>query len=62
MKVSDQMCLIVIAAINGRFDPIQPLLLRGLPNALEPLQPAKEFRRYAHFVLEASFKVLAAES
>jgi hypothetical protein len=62
MKVPDQMGLIVVAAINGRIYPIQRLMLCGLPNALEPLQSAKEFRRYSHFVLEASFKLARAQA
>jgi len=47
------MGLIEVSEINGKVRPIdRGIVLDESPGLLKPLNPAEQFRRYAHFRLE----------
>jgi hypothetical protein len=47
------MGLIVVSEINGKVRPIdRGIVLGESPGMLKSLNPAEQFRRYAHFRLE----------
>ena len=52
-EFSYEMGLIQISEINGKVRPIdRGIVLDESPRLLEPLNPAEQFRRHAHFRLE----------
>jgi len=52
-KLAYEMGLIEVSEINGKVRPIdRGIVLDESPGLLEPLNPAEQFRRHAHFRLE----------
>lgn len=52
-KFAYKMGLIEVSEINGKFRPIdRGILSDEIPGLLKPLNPAEQFRRYAHFRFE----------
>src|SRR5262249_45665278 len=52
-KFAYKMGLIAVSEINGKVRPIdRGIVLDESPGLLKPLNPAEQFRRYAHFRLE----------
>ena len=52
-KLAYKMGLIEVSEINGKVRPIdRGIVLDESPGLLKPLNPAEQFRRYAHFRLE----------
>ena len=52
-KFAYKMGLIEVSEINGKLRPFdREIVLDENPGLLKPLNPAEQFRRYAHFCLE----------
>jgi hypothetical protein len=52
-KFAYKMGLVEVSEINGKVRPIdRGIVLDESPGLLKPLNPAEQFRRYAHFRLE----------
>lgn len=62
LKVTNEVRLVVIAAVGGYGCPSFLIVVEDLENLLKTQDPAKQFRPYAYFVQESTFQLATTDA